>query len=57
MVLMSNIAMLLLSAADRDDNFNAVAVGKFDAREPAAWHDLAIAFHCDAFTFQSEAPD
>jgi len=54
---MLNVAMSVLSAADRDDNFNAVAVGKFDAREPAAWHDLAVAFHCDSFTFQSEAPD
>jgi hypothetical protein len=54
---MSNGGTSLLSAADRNNNFNAVAFGQFDAREPAAWHDFAIAFHCDSFAFESEAPD
>lgn len=54
---MLGFATLMLPATDRDDNFNRVAVGKFDSRKPAARHDFAIAFHCNAFAFEPEVLD
>ncbi len=54
---MLGFATLMLPATDRDDNFNRVAVGKFDSRKPAARHDFAIAFHGNAFALEPEVLD
>ena len=49
--------MSLLTPADSTDDLDGIAISKLDGDEFTARHNLAVAFHGDAFAFQSEIAD
>ena len=51
------VSARLSAAADRDDDFQSVAIGYRAHRELAARHDFSVAFDRDALTRQAEMID